>query len=129
MRSGKGKKSRTIPLIDDETLSDLIHHVGPRETGPVFLSNHDKELSARLVNHIVARIGERAGITNPNPRLQHLNPHLLRHSISRWLKSKDFPAEWIQNFLGHASFKTTMDMYGTISIDEMQELAERKLAE
>lgn len=114
--SGKGKKSRTIPIIDDEFLSDLMHHIGDRQTGAVFLSNKGKSLSPRLVNYIVARVGERAGVTNPNPRLEHLNPHLLRHSISRFLKAKGFPAEWIQNFLGHQSFKTTMDMYGTISI-------------
>lgn len=35
--------------------------------------------------------------------------------------------KWIQNFLGHRSFKTPTDMHGTISIDEMQEVAERKL--
>jgi len=42
--------------------------------------------------------------------------------------SKGFSAEWIQNFLGHESYKTTMDMYGTLSIDEMQEVAARLLA-
>ncbi len=31
--------------------------------------------------------------------------------------------------LGHQSYKTTMDMYGTISIDEMQEFAEQRLGE
>ena len=43
-------------------------------------------------------------------------------------KSKGFSAEWIQNFLGHKSYKTTMDMYGTLSIDEMQEIAARLLS-
>ena len=52
---------------------------------------------------------------------------ILRHSISRWLKQQRFPAEWIKNCLGHESYKTTMDVYGTISIEEMQELAEQKL--
>ena len=41
--------------------------------------------------------------------------------------TKRFSAEWIQNFLGHESYKTTMDMYGTLSIDEMQEVAARLL--
>jgi len=45
------------------------------------------------------------------------------------LKNKGFSADWIQNFLGHAFYKTTMDMYGTLSIDEMQQAAERKLQE
>ena len=72
------------------------------------------------------KVGERAGITNPNPARKHINPHIFRHSNSRYLKSKGFSAEWIQNFLRHASYKTTMDMYGTLSIDEMQQEAERR---
>jgi len=73
-----------------------------------------------MINHITKKAGERADMKNPNPALKHINPHIFRHSIARFLKSRDFSAEWIQNFLGHASFKTTMDMYGTLSIDEMQ---------
>jgi integrase/recombinase XerD len=129
VRAGKGGKTRIIPIIDDEFLSDLKHHIGERRAGAVFLSNENKSLSLRLVNYIVGKTGEKAGVKNPNPRLKHLNPHILRHSIARFLKSKGFSAEWVQNFLGHESYKTTMDMYGTISIDEMQEVAERKLGE
>ncbi len=129
VREGKGGKTRIIPIIDEEFLSDLVHHIGSRKEGSVFMSNKNKALSPRIVNHIVEQTGKKAGIDNPNPRLTHLNPHILRHSISRWLKSQGFTAEWIQNFLGHQSYKTTMDMYGTISIDEMQEVAERKLTE
>jgi site-specific recombinase XerD len=75
------------------------------------------------------KVGESSSIENPHPGRRHLNPHIFRHSIARFLKSKGFSAEWIQNFLGHESHKTTVDMYGTISIDEMQEIAERKLGE
>ena len=84
-------------------------------------------MSLRSVNRIVSNLGDQVGIVNPNPRLTHLNPHLFRHSIARFLKSKRFSAEWIQNFLGHESYQTTMDMYGTLSIDEMQEVAKRLL--
>ncbi len=129
VRAGKGDKTRIVPIIDEEFLSDLMHHSGGRMEGPVFLSNQNKPLSPRIVNHIVEQIGVRAGIDNPNPRLAHLNPHIFRHSIARWLKSRGFSAEWIQNFLGHQSYKTTMDMYGTISIDEMQEVAQQKLGD
>ncbi len=128
VREGKGGKTRVIPLLDDEYLSDLLLLIGHRQTGPIFLSNRDQRMAPRLVNHIVATLGVKAGVTNPNPRLRHLNPHLFRHSIARFLKSKGFSAEWIQNFLGHESYKTTMDMYGTLSIDEMQEVATRLLA-
>jgi site-specific recombinase XerD len=87
------------------------------------MSNQGKGLSLRIVNHITQKTGQKAGITNPG--LKHINPHIFCHSIARFLKSKGLSAEWIQNFLGHESFKTTMDMYGTISIDKMQEVAEK----
>jgi integrase len=127
VQEGKGGKTRVIPIIDDEYLSDLIILIGHRKIGPIFLSNRNQKMAPRSVNHIIETIGVKAGVTNPNPRLMHLNPHLFRHSIARFLKSKGFSAEWIQNFLGHESFKTMMDMYGTLSIDEMQEIAARLL--
>jgi integrase/recombinase XerD len=127
VRKGKGGKTRVIPIINDEYLSDLLLLIGSRKTGPIFLSNRNRAMSLRSVNRIVSNLGDQAGIVNPNPRLTHLNPHLFRHSIARFLKSKRFSAEWIQNFLGHESYQTTMDMYGTLSIDEMQEAAERLL--
>ena len=129
VRAGKGGKTRVIPIIDDEFLSDLKHLIGPRATGPLFCvtrSGH-QTMSLRLVNHIVEKVGERAGVANPNPARAHLNPHIFRHSIARFLKQKGFSAEWIQNFLGHQSYQTTMDMYGTISIDEMQDITAQKL--
>lgn len=129
VREGKGGKTRIVPIIDDEYLSDLKHLIGQKKDGPVFLSNQEKSISIRMINHIIEKAGNDAGVENPNPAREHLNPHLFRHSIARFLKSKGFSAEWIQNFLGHESYKTTMDMYGTISIDEMQEMAIKKLGE
>jgi len=129
VREGKGGKTRIVPIIDDEYLSDLKHLLGTRKDGAVFVSSHGKQLSIRMINHIIEKTGDIAGIKNPNPARTHLNPHLFRHSIARFLKSKGFTAEWIQNFLGHQSYKTTMDMYGTISIEEMQEVAEKKLSD
>ena len=129
VREGKGGKTRIVPIIDDEYLSDIKHLLGTRKDGAVFVSSHGKQLSIRMINHIIEKTGDTAGVKNPNPARTHLNPHLFRHSIARFLKSKGFSAEWIQNFLGHQSYKTTMDMYGTISIEEMQEVAEKKLSE
>jgi site-specific recombinase XerD len=129
VREGKGGKTRIVPIIDDEYLGDLKHLIGSRTTGTVFVSNQNRALSLRIVNLIVENTGKRASLDNPNPARRHLNPHIFRHSIARFLKSKGFTAEWIQNFLGHQSYQTTMDMYGTISIDEMQDIAARKLAE
>ncbi len=125
---GKGDKTRVVPVIDEETLNDLKHLIGDRKVGFVFLSERNRQLSLRQVNYITQHAGELAEVKNPNPRLTHINPHIFRHSITRYLKGIGLGGEWAQNFLGHNSIKTTMDLYGTISIDEMQEVAERKLA-
>jgi len=108
-------------------LSNLKHLLNGRNDGYVFVGPTGKQLTIRAINKITQKAGERAEIKNPNPKLKHINPHIFRHSIARFLKSKGFSAECVQNFLGHASFKTTMDMYGTISIDEMQEESEKRL--
>ncbi|UCE04448.1 MAG: hypothetical protein JSW07_12535, partial [bacterium] len=64
---------------------------------------------------------------NPNPRPKHINPQIFNHSIARYLKNKGFPAEWIRNFLLHAFYRTTIEMNGTLFVDEMQTEAERRL--
>ena len=83
IQEGKGGKTRVVPIIDDEYLSDLMVLIGNRKTGPIFLSNRNQKMAPRSVNHIVEILGVKAGVTNPNPRLTHLNPHLFRHSIAR----------------------------------------------
>jgi integrase/recombinase XerD len=125
--TGKGGKTRTIPIINEEHLSDLKHLIGRRKKGPVFTGRYGKPFSLQAINYITKKSGEYAGITNPNPRFKNINPHIFRHSIARYLKSKGFSAEWLQNFLAHSYFKTTMDMYGAISINEMQEESDRRL--
>ncbi len=129
VRAGKGGKTRIVPIVDDEFLGDLKHLLGDRKSGAVFFSSRNAPLTTRAINYIVEQVGKRAGIDHPRPGRHILNPHIFRHSIARFFKSKGFTAEWIQNFLGHQSYKTTMDMYGTISIDEMQEVAAWKLGD
>ncbi len=126
---GKGNKTRNVPIIDDELFNELKYLLSGRTEGFIFVKSDGKPLTVRMINYITAKAGEKAGVKNPNPRLKYINPHIFRHSIARYLKNKGFSAEWIQNFLGHASYKTTMDMYGTLSIDEMKQEVERRLQE
>jgi site-specific recombinase XerD len=79
--TGKGNKTRIVPIISEEFLSDLNQAF-------VFCYNEGKQLSLMAINKIVAKAGKRAGITNPNPRLKHINPHICKHSIARYLKNK-----------------------------------------
>ena len=129
VRKGNGNKIRVIPIINDGFFSDLRHLTKTRNEGYVFLSTHNDKLSLRAINKIIAEAGRLSQLENPDPSKKNINPHLFRHSISRHLKDQGYSVEFVQKFLGHASFKTTMDMYGTLSIDDMQEMAERKKIE
>ena len=121
VRSGKGGKSRVV-LLPDSMTDDLRKHIGRRRVGPLFQSARgNKRLSVRGVNHIVAAIGERAGVSNPNPRLQHVNPHLLRHSFARHYLAKGGDIRKLSQLLGHANVAITHAVYGTASEDEMNE--------
>ena len=121
VRSGKGDKSRVV-ILPESVMSDLEKHIGRRRVGPLFQSERKgKRLSVRGVNHIVSTIGERAGVSNPNPRLQHINPHLLRHSFARHYLAKGGDIRKLSQLLGHANVAITHAVYGTASEEEMQD--------
>lgn len=120
IRSGKGGKQRTVP-ITEELASDLRLLIGKRTTGPVFLSNRHGALTTRQVNYIVADAGTRAGVKNPNPSsCGRLTCHLFRHTFARHWKQRGGDIESLAQILGHASSSTTVDLYGTLSIDDVQ---------
>jgi integrase len=120
IRSGKGGKQRLIffPPSLDNLVAHQLSKVGK---GPLFPGRGGQPLSLRSINLIVARTGERAGIENPNPRYKNITPHLLRHSLARNWKRAGGSLESLQRILGHASLKTTMDLYGTESLAETKD--------
>ena len=126
VRKGKGGKIRIIPLSED-LLSDLKHLIGNNNKGPLFESSKSQRISIRQINRIVSRAGNRAGMENPNPALKSINPHLLRHSFSGNAKKEGMRIDVLSLILGHASTKTTMDMYGTPNMEDIQEEYEKKI--
>ncbi len=119
VRNGKGGKLRMLPLTSLLRAS-LIALARRRSSDPVFTSATGERLSVRQVNRIVATSGLRAGLTNPNPRYQQITCHLLRHSFSRLWKAHGGSIETLSRILGHASVKTTMDVYGTESLTDVR---------
>jgi len=112
----KGGKTRTIPFIDIGFKADLKHLIGNRDKDKVF------KQKKRMLQYKVECLGKKANVRNPDPTAKHINCHLFRHSIARRLKSEGYKPEFIQKFLGHSSIKTTMDTYGTLSLNEMQQI-------
>jgi integrase len=78
------------------------------------------------VNRIVTAAGERAGVKNPNPASDgRLTCHLFRHTFARHWKQRGGDIESLAQILGHASSSTTVDLYGTLSIDDVQQNYDR----
>lgn len=131
---GKRNINRLATIFSDQLEEDLkiyLQYVlNNARTGYLFPAvstlNKNGYITPSQINRIVAKAGQRAQIHNPIPELKNINPHLLRHSCARILKDRGLSLEVVQKVLGHLSYKTTMDLYGTKSISEMdKELKEK----
>ncbi len=128
IRSGKGNKSRTVP-VDSDTLQDIKFYLGDRSSGKLIISNKQSTISLKQINEIVAKCGQRAGVNHPNPAKKCINPHLFRHSFARMMLEKGMRMEEVQKILGHSSIKTTIDVYGTPSMDSVQKSYEKIMSD
>jgi integrase/recombinase XerD len=119
IRSGKGDKSRTVP-VDPDTLQDVRFYLGERKEGRLIQSNKADSISLKQINEICAKCGENAGVKHPNPEKKDINPHIFRHSFARFMLEKGMRMEEVQKLLGHSSIKTTIDVYGTPGMESVQ---------
>ncbi len=124
IRIGKGNKQRLVPL-PDFVLAGIQSLIGQRTTGAILLSRNGQQLSCRQLNRIVAKVGKDAGVNNPNPKHDNITCHLFRHSFARHWKDKQGSIESLSRILGHTSVKTTWDLYGTESLEDIQKNYEK----
>ena len=131
---GKKNIERLATLFSDQLVEDIkiymqyvLNNAKQGYLFPAVSSLNEREhITSTQINRIVAKAGHRAQLHNPIPGLKNINPHILRHSCARHLKDRGLSLEVVQRVLGHLSFKTTMDLYGTKSISEMDgELIEK----
>lgn len=134
---GKKNIERLATIFSDHLVEDLKIYLtyvlqGVR-SGYLFPAvsslNKQGHITNIEINRIVAKAGKQAQLVNPVPELKNINPHILRHSCARILKDRGLSLEVVQRVLGHLSFKTTMDLYGTKSIGEMDEELQEKVGD
>jgi len=134
---GKKNIERLATIFSDQLAEDLKTYItyvlNNKKQGFLFPAvsslNKKGHISSTGINRIVAKSGHRAQLNNPIPELKNINPHILRHSCARILKDKGLSLEVVQKVLGHLSYKTTMDLYGTKSISEMDEELKEKVGD
>lgn len=119
IRNGKNAKLRVIPISVSliQSLNGASDH---QVSGYLFRSARGTPLSIRQLNRLIAAAGVRAGVKSSNPRRSTVTPHLLRHSFARLWKQSGGSIESLSKILGHASVKTTWDLYGTEGLEDIQ---------
>jgi len=124
---GKGQKIRNVPA-PAFILDKLRKHIGQRRQGYAFVGRDGRgHLTDRAVQAVVRVAGERMNFKQTCPGLTHLNPHTLRHTAARRMKTAGLDYEEIARFLGHNSIAKVAMMYGTKTFKEVQEKADNNL--
>ena len=134
---GKKDIDRLATIFSDLLLEDLKIYIqyllNNSKKGHLFPAvsslNTQEHITPTQINRIVAQAGHKAHLSNPIPELKNINPHIFRHSCARILKDKGLSLEVIQKVLGHLSYKTTMDFYGTKSIFDMDKELKEKVGD
>ena len=104
--TGKGKKTRTIPVgryavqALKTWLKKRDEMVTPEEKA-MFVSNRGQRISARNIQQRLKQWAIKQGLAN------HVHPHMLRHSFASHLLESSGDLRAIQELLGHADISTT----------------------
>jgi len=102
VRSGKGGKFREVPLSVEarRPLQDYLDHRPDIPDDHVFVGQRGEGLSPEAIADVVKKYAARAG-------LEHVTPHVLRHSFGRGLVDAGVDLVSVATLLGHERLETT----------------------
>ena len=119
--SGKGRKSRSVPLMARTVnlLTEYLkeHRLEPSqaETFPLFCNRAGGRLSRSGVRYILQKYVQKARTVRPALR-EGISPHTLRHTKAMHLLQAGNPLVVIRSILGHAEVQTT-EMYARADME------------
>jgi integrase len=128
-RSKTAAGRRTIPLVDDAVAALLAQRswqrrtrlmvgAGWRRTGLVFTTATGTAVDPHNARRAQRRLLVKAGLPTDRPF------HTMRHSLATRLLRRGVPMPIVSAILGHASIRTTVDIYGhmqsAITADDLQ---------
>jgi integrase/recombinase XerC len=121
VRQGKGGRVRTVPLNVQarKALQEWLA-VRPGSGSHVWVQVEGEPsdgLSNRSVQRVLVRIGQDAG-------LEHLTPHVLRHTFAKNLVDSGVGLEKVAALLGHSNLNTTR-IYITPNQKDLEQAVER----
>lgn len=125
--TGKGGKSRNVPLMDNTTalLADYLaeHHLTSPEhqDHPVFFNQHRRKLSRGGISWILGK--HQSTTADPAATSADLSPHVIRHSKAIHLYEAGIPLPYIRDILGHVDLSTT-EIYARASTEAKRKALE-----
>jgi integrase/recombinase XerC len=101
IRSGKGEKSRTVPLNQNarEAIREWMKARPQSTKDRLFSGKRGVGITPNAVQRRLTEYGRRAGIG--------VTPHVLRHTFAKTLTDLGISIEKVAELLGHASLNTT----------------------
>jgi len=98
----------------------------PGKCGYVFRNSRGGLHIPSTINQAIDNIVKAYNKQNPECPLPHFSVHQLRHTFCTRLCEQETNVKLIQCVMGHSDFKTTMDVYASIS-DEKKKLSFAKI--
>lgn len=101
--SGKGGKSRTVPLVSKvrDVIEDYLNASEFKTSEALFVNNRGERLSASALQKLIRKIRNNLNLS------EHVTPHALRHSCATHLMEYSGELREIQELLGHSSIVST----------------------
>jgi integrase/recombinase XerD len=130
--TGKGDKTRAVPLLDKTILhlNEYLKRFHSKETRDneqylfyTVIKGKKGQMSTENVSSFIRRYGESARKVLPEVP-PNLHAHLFRHSRAMHLYQMGIPLPYIKDFLGHAHINTTT-IYASADINMMREALEK----
>lgn len=81
----------------------------------------DRSRGKQWIQQTIRRLGREAGLP------YRLTPHVMRHGWVRLMKVKGVPVEVTARLAGHRSIRTTVELYGQLSEDDLKAVYDRHL--
>ena len=102
VRRGKGNKARCVPLNAEAraVIRDYLQVRPATQVLNLLIGQRGETLSAHAIYDVVVKYGQLAG-------LDHITPHILRHTFARTLLTAGTPLSDVADLLGHSSLDTT----------------------
>lgn len=115
---GKGNKQRQVPLTRhciDALHTWLANRPAQNGETALFIGRYGSRLSTRQIASRLAFWAEQRG------SLQHITPHMLRHSFAGHLLQASQDLRAVQDLLGHSSLSSTQ-IYTKLDLDHLAQV-------